>query len=176
VNGHFALVETKKCLFWSGILLGRETPSIIHPAPVGICIPKRERPLSSRSLRPNNLEAVSLCYAEFRHCTAVQPSLSLAGLTRFWLWSSRRETKLVMKGTRYSEEQIIGSSVSFRQACVSRNSTQARHSFSQGSVAQSGCTLLRSLYSSTFVDFDKRKPRNDFRWKRHVCAIARRRR
>jgi hypothetical protein len=50
----------------------------------------------------------------------------------------------------------------------------ARYSFSPGSIAQSGCALLRSLYSSTFVDFDKRNPRNDFPWKRQVCAIARR--
>jgi hypothetical protein len=35
----------------------------------------------------------------------------------------------------------------------------AHHSLSHGSVARSGCTLLRSLYSSTFLDFDKRKPR-----------------
>lgn len=54
--------------------------------------------------------------------------------------------------------------------------THARHSFSQGAIPQSGCILLRSLYSATFLDFDRRKPRNDFRWKRQLCAIARRRR
>lgn len=51
-----------------------------------------------------------------------------------------------------------------------------RYSLSSGSIAQSGFALLRSLYSSTFADFDKRNPRNDFPWKRQVCAIARSRR
>src|SRR5947208_12653604 len=46
----------------------------------------------------------------------------------------------------------------------------------QGSVTQCGCTPLRYLYSSMFVDFDRRKPRKDFRWKRQVCAIERIRR
>jgi hypothetical protein len=82
-------------------------------------------------------------------------------------------------GTYIGEQQIKGKpskAAGGLDAAKMAASPHARHSLSQGSVAQSGCDLFRSLYSSTFVDFDRRKPRNDFRWKRQVCAMARRRR
>ena len=59
--------------------------------------------------------------------------------------------------------------------CFKASSTLGSHSFPQGIGSP---VWMSSAPVPIFVniDFDSRKPRKDFRWKRQVCAIATRRR
>jgi len=103
-----------------------------------------------------------------------EPYKSIWSLLLHIILAFKRQITAFVENAKLPESSLVGGlilDVANRAASMHHS-----HSFSQGSVAQSGYDLLRSLYSSTLAHFDKRNPRNDFRWNRHVCAIARRQR